>query len=419
MTLATSGFGCGAPPSPDSQGAPPFRLDDNRNLPVECRGPDSDTESDGDARESSESSVGSDNHAGHNYAVAWNDLHEWDYWNDLLTSGPPGADAWSSHATGWKFDVQNRFPVRVTDGDRPVAGVNVKLVSDDGDGIVDLVSGDDEVVWTARTGAHGRAELFAGAFSPDAGVPDKLLLYASKDGSTTIHSEVEKNASRIGLDLDTSTLSEPRALDTVFLFDQTQSMDEQLLGLVLDARAAAESLEARTENPDRLRWAGAGFKNGGNYQISRFDEEPRFVATQEFDDEDTSGPSREYREPITWALGRTINSVKWRSSATKIIVVVTDAGPPQSRTVIDKLEPKIRTASSEGIRVLTVAGWGMGAESEYLLRAISIATNGRYAPTFKEPLSFGGESRQTTVRTDDVTCLDNVLERQIGELADL
>jgi hypothetical protein len=142
-------------------------------------------------------------------AGEWRDLDHWDFWQALQQNA-----MWQPVLAAWGFGTQERFAV---------------VVESDGEHVVDaevtLLAG-QVPVWSARTDAHGEAELFAGMFA--AAPEGARSLEVTVAGKKTVVEAVEAGgATPIVVAVDGA---EPPAqvLDLMFVIDTTGSMGDEL-----------------------------------------------------------------------------------------------------------------------------------------------------------------------------------------------
>ena len=83
-------------------------------------------------------------------AGEWNDLNNWDFWNNLLNG-----QEYSKNPGYWGFYTNNRISVQLENSGIPV--VNVKVA----------VKKNQDVIWEAKTDNLGAAELWIGLFEKE------------------------------------------------------------------------------------------------------------------------------------------------------------------------------------------------------------------------------------------------------------
>ena len=83
------------------------------------------------------SGEGEQNTSGLITAGEWNDLANWDFWNDLVR------DEVFTSLTGWGISTSNRVSVRIVDGATPLVDVDVDIKREG--------TPSSESIWSART----------------------------------------------------------------------------------------------------------------------------------------------------------------------------------------------------------------------------------------------------------------------------
>ena len=80
-------------------------------------------------------------------AAEWNDLHNWDFWNDLIN----GQD-YSKMPDYWGFYTNNRLSFQVSNNSKSANNALIELQMQ------------GNTVWSARTDNFGKAELWIGLY---------------------------------------------------------------------------------------------------------------------------------------------------------------------------------------------------------------------------------------------------------------
>jgi len=140
-------------------------------------------------------------------AGEWNDLANWDFWQNLGQE-----EGFSGMAQYWAIDLSSRI------------SVNLKNNSSENivDAKVELLNASNDVLWTAKTDNFGMAELFP-LLSTNTNI-EGLKIRVNEDVFTEIHDFTS------GVNNLTINLSSPatKKCDIAFVVDATGSMGDEL-----------------------------------------------------------------------------------------------------------------------------------------------------------------------------------------------
>ncbi|WP_373049333.1 vWA domain-containing protein [Vulgatibacter sp.] len=329
-------------------------------------------------------------------AGEWRDLDHWDFWRNLVESD------WGHMEARWRFDTARRFPVVVHDGADVVT-----------DAAVELLDGQGNAIWRARTDAWGEAELFAG-------------LFAVAQGPFTVRASVgAASAEQTGLtdppegrlDLELADAATPAAvLDVAFLVDTTGSMGDELRYLQVELGSVIERVRTEQEQAVTIR-LGLGFyrDQDDEYVVRNFPFTTDVADAQAKLAAQDAGGGGDYEEAVEQGLDAMITQGQWSASArARLLFVVLDAPPHQRESVLGKIQEVTASAAAQGIRIVPVAASGVDKNTEFLMRMLGIATGGTY--TFLTDHSgIGGSHIDPTIGAYQVEFLDDLLVRVIGE----
>lgn len=123
----------------------------------------------------------------------------------------------------------------------------------------------------------------------------------------------------------------------------------------------------------------------------------------------------DYPEAEEKALDNAINDHKWSKEArARLLFLVLDAPPHKDAQVLDELHDAIRKAANQGIRIIPVALSGVNQDTEYVLRAMSIVTGGKYV-FLTDHSGVGNEHLEPTVGEYEIEYLNDLLVDLVNE----
>jgi hypothetical protein len=125
----------------------------------------------------------------------------------------------------------------------------------------------------------------------------------------------------------------------------------------------------------------------------------------------------DFPEAVEQGLQAAIEQQSWSDASTaKLLFLVLDAPPHQTKGAIESLQHLTKTAAAKGIRVIPVTASGIDKDTEMLTRFIDVATGGTYVFLTDDSGIGGGHlDPHPTIGDYDVELLNNLLVRLINE----
>lgn len=368
----------------------------------------SSSSDDSSSSESSSDQEGSsqdkDPEAGQLTAGEWRDLDNWSFWLDLFGQQQSEEDDqtsvdWTTEEERWSIYTRNRIGVRVVSGQKPVVDAEVKLKNQQG-----------EVIWTARTDNHGRAEVFEG-FASGQTSSGSLTVTAQAGGQEAVAHQVTpaENNDRVILTMEKASAPSEN-IDVMFAIDTTGSMGDELSYLQSELKdVMRRSREESGRSLDMRLSVNLYRDEGDDYVVKSFPFRSNVGdAISDLESEGAAGGG-DFPEAVDQALADAIDGHEWRSSAAaRLLFLVLDAPPHTDQDVMSRYRDAVKAAAEKGVRIVPVTGSGIDKKTEYLMRASGIATGGTY--TFLTDHSgIGGSHIEPTIGDYDVQYLNDLL----------
>jgi len=330
--------------------------------------------------------------AGQLTAGEWRDLDDWERWLDLV-----GGEFAVDHGH-WGADTTGRFPVRVSDGTRPVVDAHVALV--DGEGRTE---------WEARTDANGEAELFAGVDEPAPGP----FTVEVRSGTAAVTEAIEPEGGRKDIELP-GARSPRRALDLMFVIDTTGSMGDELRYIQAELSDVIARAQADASQRFDLRVSMNFYRDEGDAYVVRsndfttdIDQALRQLGRQ------SAGGGGDWPEAVDLALEDAVASHDWSDdAAARLLFLVLDAPPHSDQRKLGRIRAATRLAAQQGVRLVPVSGSGIQKSTEVLLRSLGILTGGTYV-FLTDDSGIGGDHIEPTVGDFQVEFLNDLMARWI------
>ncbi len=329
-------------------------------------------------------------------AGEWNDLANWDFWNNLGQD-----DAYFDMPVYWSYDLSNR--------------ISVKLQNPESENLVDitleLLNESEEVIWTAKTDNFGTAELFP-RLNQSVEIPLENLKIRIDN---TIFSDIHFFPQGVNELIFDKNQSLTKKTDIAFVVDATGSMGDELEYLKVELIDVIGRV--KTANPEASINLGSVFYRDTDDEfitrISNFSQD--INQTVDFIKNQSANGGGDFPEAVHTALKKAINDLQWSTAATsRIIFLVLDAPPHYEPQIVTEIHYQISLAASKGIKVIPVTASGIDKETEFLMRYMSIATNGTYVFITNDS-GIGNEHLEPTVGEYEVELLNDLIERLINK----
>jgi len=335
--------------------------------------------------------------AGQLTAGEWRDLDHWSFWLDLLKQ-----ETWGAMVTRWKFDTTQRYAVVVESNGVHVADASVTLLAG------------EQALWSARTDAHGEAELFASMFAAAPAGP--LSLKVAVGGQSTTVADVQPaSAEPIVVEVEKGP-APASVLDLMFVIDTTGSMGDELSYLQAELGDVIDRVRAGAGEGLKLRVSVNFYRDETDEYVVRsfpFSED----LDQVIEDLNAQGADGggDWPEAVDAALVDAIDGHAWSESAlARLCFVVLDAPPHEGQQPLARVQDSVRAAAAKGVRMIPLAASGVDKELEFLLRFSAIATGGTY--TFLTDHSgIGGSHIEPTIGQYQVEYVNDMMVRLISK----
>jgi hypothetical protein len=333
-------------------------------------------------------------------AGEWNDLDNWDFWNNVLNN-----QEYSTMPTYWKFFHNNRVSVVLSNGQgTPIIDAVVELKRN------------STTIFTARTDNFGKAELWADLFQHSSEVDPSSLSISINNGAYTT-SGVKFYQDGINEIAIASTSSSNR-VELSFVVDATGSMGDELEFLKTELLDVIERV--KDDNPNVSLYTSSVFYRDENDQyVTRVSPFTNSVQTTiNFIKDQKADGGGDYPEAVHTALEKAIGELQWSYTArTRLLFLVLDAPPHYTTSVIQSIQESIALAAEKGIKIIPVTASGIDKKTEFLMRFFAISTNGTYV-FITDHSGVGNSHLEPTVGEYQVEFLNNLMVRLINKYAE-
>lgn len=305
----------------------------------------------------------------------------------------------------WSFFNNNRISVSIQGTDSaPVMNALVKLKRD---GIT---------IFSAKTDNKGKAELWANIYENSPNVDFTKLVVDINEGSNII-SNVKPYKEGVNEIIVSPTKIENK-IEIAFVVDATSSMGDELEYLKTELLDVITRVKNAHTNYSVLTSAVFYRDEGDEYvtKISNFTNDNN--ATANFIKNQSARGGGDFPEAVHSALDKAIHELQWSvNSKTRILFLLLDAPPHYDNAVIKDIQKSILKASEKGIKVIPITASGIDKETEFLMRFISMTTNGTYV-FITNHSGIGNSHLEPTVGQYQVEFLNNLMVRLINKYAE-
>jgi hypothetical protein len=337
------------------------------------------------------------NNAGVMTAAEWCDLNNWSFWNDVSSKSE-----YAKFLSNWSMNTKNRISLSIFDSlNQPVKDALVQLKK----------SG--SLVFTAKTDAKGKAELWANLFGNDL-ISDYSAYQININNGAKIISEVKPYFQGTNNVILSSNDSPQNKIEISFVVDATSSMGDELKYLKAELTDVIARVKNNNANSEVLTSSVFYRDEKDDYVTKVSDFTSDASTTINFIKDQEAEGGGDNPEAVHTALEKAIGGLAWTSSAkTRILFLILDAPPHFTPAVLSSLQTSIAKANEMGIKVIPIAASGVDKETEFLMRSFAISTNATYVFITNDS-GIGKDHMAATVGSYQVEYLNNLMVRLIN-----
>lgn len=332
--------------------------------------------------------------AGQLTAGEWNDLHNWEDWQALQEE-----EGYKKYQDHWGFKPINRYSTFVTnDYELPLVNAEVSLRSKSGD-----------LLWTSMTDNAGKAELWTSVLESQEEAYSIEVKYKGITQSKTDLKTISEGSNHISLPIECDRSSE---VDIMFVVDATGSMSDEIYYLQSEL---VDVLERAKEENDALniRLGSVFYRDHGdayltkNLQLtSNLEEASSFLEAQ------SAGGGGDYPEAVEKGLEDALMQDWNEDAVAKLLFLVLDAPPHKDAETLINLRTQVKLAAEMGIKIIPITASGINRQTEFLMKYMSIVTNGTYV-FITDHSGIGGKHLDPVVKDFEVEKLNDLMLRLI------
>ena len=332
--------------------------------------------------------------AGQMTAGEWNDLNNWEDWNNLINEGE-----YKSMSRYWGIYPDDRYSVFITNKENyPIVNAQV-----------DLISKSNNIIWTTMTDNTGKAELW-NSISEDKQKVDKIRI--SKNGLTKNIIKpvaIDQGTNHINTDLPCVV---DRSVDIAFIVDATGSMGDEINFLKSELTDIFDRL-AESNYKTNYRTASVFYKDHNEDYLTTISGLSDDISkTNDFIKTKSAGGGGDTEEAVEEGIQEAL-ALDWNSNATaRLAFLILDAAPHHTPEIIEKLQLQVTEAAQRGIKLIPITASGIDRQGEFLMKYLSIITNGTYV-FITDDSGIGGSHLKPLVDNYEVEKLNDLIFRLI------
>lgn len=329
--------------------------------------------------------------AGQITAGYWRDLDNWEKWKETQKES-----SISMYQNTWGFHPEKRFSVQFkTDKGRALVGEKVYLKQN------------GKVVWEAVTDNKGQAEFWSGLFETTQEAADYKVEYRNGERNYSFKIQpYEGSVEIVNIPLDIK--AKPIA-EIAFVVDATGSMGDEISYLqaeLLDVIARVKSSNSCLD----VRVGSVFYRDNGDEYLTRkcdFSSNPTVPVNFIF--EQAAGGGGDFPEAVDEALKSSVEELSWSENAvSKLMFLVLDAPPHEDSISAAKVRHYAKLAAQKGIKIIPIAASGINQSTEFLMKYLSITTNGSYV-YITDHSGIGGSHAKPTGVKENVQYLNDLM----------
>lgn len=348
---------------------------------------------------------GHGSHAGIITAGEWNDLENWDFWQELI-NGQEQQENYGKYVSYWGLSTQGRIPVTVIDNDgNAVCGAKVELFYDEW----------KDPIWTAISDNNGSAELWYTILAGYSESAEVHVYTISIDG-VAIETPVTPDEENIVTAPNITAVQ--KIVDIAFIVDATGSMADEIQFLKDDLIDILNKVKV-SQSDKSFRTAALFYRDKRDEYLTKHDnfrDDP--TATLKFIKKQNAKGGGDYPEAVHTALAEGLQNLSWTEGGyARLAFLILDAPPHYSPEVLKSINDSMKEYAANGIKIIPVAASGIDRKTEALLRLMAIFTDGTYVFITNDS-GVGNEHITPSVGEYQVESLNGLIVRLINKYSE-
>ncbi len=329
-------------------------------------------------------------------ASEWNDLANWDLWSDQVE------EEFAEFADIWSFKPINRQTILLyNEQGLPLVHAYIELIGEDG---TRLSAG--------RTDNKGVAELFLKTANSN-----RFACRVTYNGMSFEFPNIKANEK---LEIQVNTACSTNAVvDIMFVVDATGSMGDEINYLKKEVEDVIDRV-GKLDDQKTIRSGAIFYRDHQDQYLSRRKAlSTDLSALNTFVQDQRAAGGGDFPEAIDVALEELTTSINWSKNAmAKIAFIILDAPPHQDSASIERVNRSVLKAAELGIRLIPITGSGIDKNTEYLMKALAIQTNGTYL-YLTDDSGVGGKHLDASNDKTEVLPLNDLMVKVVDSMIEV
>ena len=329
-------------------------------------------------------------------AGEWNDLNNWDFWNNLLSN-----QEYYEDVNKWHLKEIKRYSFLVTGNNKSwVVNAEISLMANEVE------------VWKTKTDNKGKATLWSDLEL------DGLTARIKFEETEKVIIAIKEHAEGINKVSINKTTNNENIIDIYFAVDATGSMGDEINYLKVELNNVIKQIKQNNPLLD-MRFGSVFYRDeGDNYVTRPFNFTTNEASLISFISDQSANGGGDFPEAVHSALDIAITQNSWNDNASaRILFLLLDAPPHYTQEAISSLELNLITAAEKSIKIIPITASGIDKATEYLMRSFAILTNGTYV-FITDDSGVGNTHLQPTIGAFEVEKLNDLMVRLVGEYVD-
>ena len=329
-----------------------------------------------------------------------NDFGKWTLWSDIAQKD---LSEWRQL---WQISPLERYSAQlVTEEGFPVIGATVLLLDNQ-----------DSPIWRAQTDNTGKCELWNGLFTADK-AQRVASLRTVVDGKTYSIRQPTVFHNGINIVRVKYPCQAAAVIDIAFVVDATGSMSDEIQYLQAELGDVMAKVQA-SQKSTTINLGSVFYRDAGDEYVTRQSPfSPNIEQTTHFISQQRADGGGDTPEAVDKALAAALNDLTWSANAkARLLFLILDAPPHENPEALASLQHSIRQAAAAGIRIIPITASGLDKSTEYLMRAMALATNGTYV-FLTDDSGVGDAHIKPTTDKFDVELLNTLLVKLVVKYA--
>lgn len=298
-------------------------------------------------------------------------------------------------------DANQRIAVRVVDRlGKPVPLADITLKTADG-----------KEMFPLRTGANGMAYLYPLYDVLSEGVSVTVSTNGRNAASKAVTAALIESGGELVFELGDDRRV-PKKLDLLLTLDATGSMGDEMAYLQKELEGILDRVKSGNPGLDIRAGLIVYRDKGDEYIVREFPFTADFAAFKANLNRQRAQGGGDFPEAMHAAMATGLE-FEWRPDAVKVNLLVADA-PPHDVDIAATWDTAL-VSRTRGIHIVPIAASGVDKSAEFLMRAMSQITGGRYL-FLTDDSGIGNPHAEPTVDCYVVTRLDGLVTRVLSGL---